>query len=87
MADDTPRPERPQTDRGFDARTSRDPTLASYLSSLLYLFAVPTLVVLAYAGYWTGLYPYSAIIPAFGGLLVLLIVVVFGVAHLLTSGR
>jgi hypothetical protein len=87
MAEDTPRPERPAKDRGFHARNGNDPTLASYLSSLLYLLGVPTLVLLAYGGHWAGLYGYGAIIPAFGALLVALIVLAFAATHVLTGGR
>jgi len=85
MGKDTPRPERPVKDRGFHARTGNDATLASYLSSLLYLLGVPTLVVLAYGGHWAGLYGYGSIIPAFGGLLVALLVAAFTTTHVLTG--
>jgi hypothetical protein len=74
---DTPRPEQSTRERGTYARHGDDPTLASYLSSLLFLLSVPGCVVLAYGGYWAGLYPYVGIVPAFGLCLAGLIAVAF----------
>lgn len=87
MPKDTPSADRDVQERGLHARHGDDPTLASYLSSLFYVLSFPGLVILAYAGYWGGLYPYRHIIPVFGGSLVALIVVVFGVMQLATAGR
>lgn len=86
MAKDTPRRERSAKERGKNARTGNDPTLASYLSSLLYLLSVPLLVVASYAGYWLELYPYRFIVPVLGGLLVALFAVAFAVVHVTTGG-
>lgn len=86
MARDTPRPERTAKERGRGARTGNDPTLASYLSSALYLISVPLLVVASYAGFWMDLYPYRYIIPVFGGLMVGLVALAFALMHV-ASGR
>jgi hypothetical protein len=74
---DTPRPERSTRERGTYAQHGGDPTLASYLSSLLFLLSVPGCIVLAYGGYWAGLYPYAGIVPAFGLCLASIIIVAF----------
>ncbi|WP_458185393.1 hypothetical protein [Haladaptatus sp. NG-WS-4] len=71
-------------ERGTFAKHGDDPTLASYLSSLFFVLSVPTFILLAYAGYWYDLYPYSGIIPAFAGLLLGAIVIAFGLMHVLT---
>lgn len=86
MGNDTPRPERPAKDRGHGARTGNDPTLASYVSSAMYVASVPLLIVATYLGYWMDLYPYGYVIPVFGGLMVGLIALAFGVMHV-ASGR
>ncbi len=87
MAKDTPTDERSARERGTYAKHGDDPTLASYLSSLFLVLSVPSFIGLAYAGYWTGLYAYSGIIPAFAGLLVGSIALVFAVMHVRTRGR
>ena len=71
-------------ERGTYASHNHDPTLASYLSSLFLLLSVPTFVAGAYAGHWAGLYGYGMIVPAFAGLLVASLVVVFSAMHWLT---
>lgn len=78
MAKDTPGPERSARERGTYARHGDAPTLASYLSTLFFLLSVPTAIALAYGGYWADLYEYSAIVPAFAGVLVGFIVFAFG---------
>lgn len=85
MPNDIPTEEKDQKKRGMFASRNEDPTLRSYLSSLLYVLSVPTLILLAFVGYWRGLYSYDAVIPVFGGLLVALLVVTFGVMHVLTG--
>ncbi|WP_254546948.1 hypothetical protein [Halomarina pelagica] len=77
MSRDTPRPERSARERGTYARHGDDPTLASYLSSLLFLLSVPGAIALAYGGHWAGLYPYAGVVPAFGLVLAGVIVVAF----------
>lgn len=85
MPNDIPTEEKDQKKRGMFASRNEDPTIKSYLSSLLYVLSVPTLILLAFVGYWRGLYSYDAVIPAFGGLLVTLLVVTFGLMHVLTG--
>lgn len=85
MAKDTPSYDRSAKERGLYARHGDDPTLASYLSSLLYVLSVPAFVLAAYAGYWGGLYGYDGILPAFTGLLVASLVVAFAAMHVLTG--
>ena len=87
MPKDTPNADRDISERGLHAKHGDDPTLVSYLTSLLYLLSFPVLVLLAYAGYWFGLYPYGYILPVFGGSMVLLITVVFSIMHFGTTGR
>ncbi len=87
MPRDTPNPNKDVKERGTFASHSEDPTLASYLSSAFLLLSVPTFIVLAYAGFWLDLYPYSGIIPAFTGLLVASIVAAFGLMHVFSTGR
>ena len=82
---DTPQPEKTVRERGTFAGHNDDPTLASYLSSLFLVLSVPAFVVAAYAGHWYGLYGYSAIVPAFAGLLVASLAVAFGLMHWLTG--
>lgn len=77
MSRDTPRPGKSPRERGTYARHGDDPTLASYLSSLLFLLSVPVCIALAYGGYWVGLYPYAGVIPAFGLTIASLIVLAF----------
>lgn len=87
MGDDTPNPDRHWKDEGFEAERREPATLASYLSSVLYLLAVPGTVGAAYAGYWAGYYSYDMVIPVFGGLLVALIALAFVVMHVTTGGQ
>ncbi|HKL30074.1 MAG TPA: hypothetical protein VJ898_12530 [Natrialbaceae archaeon] len=84
---DTPSADRDIGERGLHAKHGDDPTLASYLSSLLYVLSFPMLVVLAYGGHWAGYYPYSAILWVFGGSLLLLVALAFLVMHFGTAGR
>jgi hypothetical protein len=85
MGKDTPSYDRSAKERGLYARESNDPTLGSYLSSLLYLLAVPGFILLAYGGYWAGVWDYGAIIPVFAGLLVATLVIVFVLMHVFTG--
>lgn len=87
MPKDTPSADRDVKERGLHAQHGDDPTLKSYLSSLFYVLSFPALVLLAYAGYWWGLYPYRYIIPVFGGSLVAVIVLAFGLIQVTTAGR
>lgn len=82
---ETPTRNRSDKERGLYASHGDDPTLASYLSSLFFLLSVPTFIGLAYGGFWYGLYPYSMIVPAFGGLMVVALIIVFGAMHVLTG--
>ncbi|WP_224332261.1 hypothetical protein [Haloprofundus halobius] len=81
MSKDIPTRERSTRERGTYAGHNEDPTLASYLSSLFFLLSVPTFVGLAYAGFYAGYYGESAIVPVFGGLLVVAIAVAFAAMH------
>lgn len=72
-------------ERGTYARHGDDPTLASYLSSLFFLLSVPTLVVVAYAGSWYGLYPEPTVVPVFAGLFVAAVAAAFGLMHVRTG--
>lgn len=85
MARDLPTEEKDPKERGMFASRNEDPTLPSYLSSLLYVLSVPGLMLAAFGGYWQGLYSYDAVIPVFGGLLLALLVGTFGVMHVLTG--
>ncbi|WP_158057446.1 hypothetical protein [Halorussus halophilus] len=85
MPKDTPQPEKTIRERGTFASHNEDPTLASYLSSLFFLLSVPTFVVAAYGGHWVGLYPYELIVPAFAGILIASLIVVFSIMHWLTG--
>jgi hypothetical protein len=82
---ETPNFDRSPKQEGHQANHGDDPTLASYVSSLVWLLSVPTLLAIAYAGYVSGFYGYRGMVPAFAGLLVLLLVVVFSVMHVLTG--
>lgn len=82
---DIPTREKSPRERGTYANHGDDPTLLSYLSSLFFLLSVPTLIVVAYAGVWAGLYEASSVIPVFIGLLVASLVAVFGAIHVYTG--
>ena len=81
MPKDTPQRERTVRERGTFAKHGGDPTLKSYLSSLFFVLSVPVFITLAVVGHWHGLYPYSFVVPAFAGLLVASLVVVFALMH------
>lgn len=85
MGRDTPTEPKDVKDRGLHARHAGDPTLASYLSSFLFALSVPGFVLLSYAGYWQGWYPYSWILGIFGGLMAATIALVFVLMHVLTG--
>lgn len=85
MPRDLPTEDGSVRERGTYAKHGGDPTLASYASSLFFVLSVPTFVLLAYAGYWEGLYPESTVIPVFTGLLVGSLALVFGVMHVRTG--
>lgn len=87
MPRDTPNPEKDLRERGTYARHAGDPTLASYLSSALFVLSVPVFILVAYAGFWLGLYGEAAIVPVFGGLIVAAVAVTFVLMHVFTSGR
>jgi len=84
---DTPSADRDVSERGLHAKHADDPTIASYISSLLYVLSFPVLVLLSYWGHWAGFYPYDSILWVFGGSLFLLIAVTFLVMHFGTTGR
>jgi vacuolar-type H+-ATPase subunit I/STV1 len=79
VSKDTPRPGKSTRERGTYARHGGDPTLASYLSSLLFLLSVPGCLALAYGGHWAGLYSYAGVVPVFGLALAGVVVVAFAV--------
>lgn len=85
MSDDVPTGDKDPKERGRYARHAGDPTLASYLSSLLFL-SVPVYIGVAYAGYLLDVWPYSWILPVFGGLLAGTIALAFALMHVLTGG-
>lgn len=85
MGKETPSFDRSTEQEGLEARHGDDPTLASYLSSLFYVLSVPAFLGIAYAGYRSGLYGYRGMVPAFAGLLVVSLVVVFTLMHVLTG--
>lgn len=85
MGRDLPTESKEAKDRGFRAGHAGDPTLASYLSSLLFALSVPGFVLLSYAGHWQGWYPYSWILGVFGGLMVATIALVLALMHVLTG--
>jgi hypothetical protein len=70
VSKDTPGYDRSAKERGLYAGHGDDPTLASYLSSLLYALSVPAFVLLSYLGHWRGLYAETAVLPVFAALLV-----------------
>ena len=86
MGKETPGYDQSAKERGLYAGHGDDPTLASYLSSALYLLSVPTFILVAYAGYWSGAWSYGAIIPVFATLLVVTLAVTVGLMHVLTGG-
>lgn len=81
---DTPQPEKTVRERGTFANHGDDPTLKSYLSSLFFVLSVPGFILLSIAGHWSGLYPYSYVVPVFAGLFVASLVVVFTLMHYAT---
>lgn len=85
MGKDTPSYERSAKERGLSATHGDDPTLSSYLSSLLYVLSVPGFILVAYAGYWGGLWGYGAILPVFAGLLIATLAIAFGLMHVRTG--
>lgn len=85
MPKEIPNDEKSVRERGTYARHADDPTLASYLSSLFFLLSVPTLVVLAYAGYWRGWYAEPTVVPVFAGLFAAALAVAFGAMHVRTG--
>lgn len=85
MGRDVPTEPKDVKERGFHAGHAGDPTLASYLSSLLFGLSVPGFVLLSYAGYWQGWYPYSRILGVFGGLMAATVVIVLALMHALTG--
>lgn len=87
MGDRTPTENHSAKEQGQLAGYNDDPTLASYLSSLLLILAVPTLIALAFGGHWLGFYTYSGIVPAFGALVVATLIATFGVMHVASAGR
>lgn len=84
MSKDTPSESRPPRVRGKNANHGDAPDLKSYLSTLFYLASVPATLGLAYFGHLQGLYPYPYVIPAFAGLFLAALAVVFGLMHVLT---
>lgn len=68
MPSDTPGRDRDASARGLGANDGSDPTLASYLSSLLYALTVPVGLALAYGGYVLGYYDRRLVLPLFGGM-------------------
>lgn len=85
MGKDTPSYERTAKERGLYANDGDDPTLTSYLSSLLYVLSVPGFILIAYGGYWGGFWDYGAIIPVFAGLLITALAIAIGLMHFLTG--
>jgi hypothetical protein len=77
VAKDTPSRDRSLRERGTYARHADRPTIASYLSSLLFLLGVPAAIGLAYGGYWLGWYGYSVVVPAFAAVILGLLVLAF----------
>ena len=85
MGKETPSFDRPVKQQGLEAKTNNDPTLASYISSLLYVLSVPAFLGLAYWGHKAGYYSYQTMVPVFAGLLIGTIVVAFVLMHFLTG--
>lgn len=81
MARDTPSYDQSAKERGLYANHGDDPTIASYLSSALYLVSIPSFILIAYGGYWGGYWGYSAILPIFAGLLIAALSIVIGLMH------
>jgi hypothetical protein len=77
VAKDTPGRDRSLRERGTYARHADRPTIASYLSSLLFVLGVPAAIGLAYGGYWAGWYGYSVVVPAFAAVIFGLLVLAF----------
>lgn len=84
MPDETPGPRKPLKKRGLHASHANDPTLGSYLSSLLHLLSFPVIVLLAFVGHLSGFYEYSTIIPVTIGAFVLEILVVVLVMYVVS---
>lgn len=82
---DVPTGDKSIRERGTYANDSNDPTLASYLSSAFFVLSVPTLILLAYGGFWLGYYSEAAVVPVFGVLLVSAIAGVLWIIHKLTG--
>ncbi|MFB6244252.1 MAG: hypothetical protein ABEH80_09135 [Halobaculum sp.] len=82
---DVPTGEKSIRERGTYANDANDPTLASYLSSAFFLLSVPTLILIAYGGFWLDFYSEQAVVFVFGGLLVASITLVLAVIHHLTG--
>lgn len=87
MTKDTPSGDRPPTIRGKTAGHGNAATVLSWLSTVLYLTAVPGLLVVAYAGYRMGLYAYPHVIPVYAGLFVGLLLVLYLVMRVRTTVR
>ncbi|ESP89403.1 hypothetical protein [Candidatus Halobonum tyrrellensis] len=85
MPKEIPTEEKSVRERGTYAEHGDDATLASYLSSLFFLLSVPGLVLVAYAGYWSGWYDEPTVVPVFAGLFVAALAVAFGVMHVRTG--
>lgn len=85
MPKEIPTEEGSVRERGTYAKHGDDPTLASYLSSLFLLLSVPTLITVAYAGFWAGWYTEADVVMVFGGLMVASLAAVFGVMHVRTG--
>lgn len=85
MPKEIPTEEKSVRERGTYAKHADDPTLASYLSSLFFLLSVPTLVLVAYAGHWNGLYAEPTVVPVFAGLFVAALAAAFGLMHVRTG--
>lgn len=85
MGKETPSFDRSSEQEGLEAKHGDAPTLASYLSSLLYALSVPVFLGVAYGGFALGLYGYRDMVPVFGGLLVAAIVLAFTVMHIFTG--
>lgn len=85
MARDSPTYDRSAKERGLYAGHGDDPTLASYLSSALYLLSVPGFILLAYTGYWTGYWSYGSILPVFAALLVATLAITVALMHVRTG--
>jgi hypothetical protein len=82
---DIPTGEKSVRERGTYAKHGDDPTLASYLSSAFFVLSVPTLILVAYGGFWAGFYSETTVIPVFAGLLIASIAAVLAIIHRLTG--